>query len=278
MAKSMYLLWGSGSPPCWRVMITLEEKKLQGYKQKLLSFEKEEHKSKEVLDINPRGQSMYLLWGSGSSPCWRVMITLEEKKLQGYKQKLLSFEKEEHKSKEVLDINPRGQLPTFKHGDNIINESVGACLYLENQFKSQGNKLIPDSPAEQALMYQRMMEGLPFLEKIGKTGYLLRLLRERHDSALKRNKDNLVTEFQLWESYLENVSAGCYLAGGFSLADVVVFPSVACAFSYGYVTKLERYPKLAKYYSLLKDRPSIKATWPPKWFQIEQRSESLKDI
>lgn len=43
-------------PPCWRVMITLEEKKLQGFKHKLLSFEKDEHETKEVLKINPRGQ------------------------------------------------------------------------------------------------------------------------------------------------------------------------------------------------------------------------------
>lgn len=56
MAQDMTLLWGSGSPPCWRVMITLEEKNLQGYNSKLLSFEKAEHKSQEVLDINPRGQ------------------------------------------------------------------------------------------------------------------------------------------------------------------------------------------------------------------------------
>ncbi|MEQ2169446.1 hypothetical protein GOODEAATRI_025321, partial [Goodea atripinnis] len=54
--NDMTLLWGSGSPPCWRVMIALEEKKLQGYSSKLLSFEKMEHKSQEVLDINPRGQ------------------------------------------------------------------------------------------------------------------------------------------------------------------------------------------------------------------------------
>uniref|UniRef100_A0A3B3TKN6 Glutathione S-transferase rho n=1 Tax=Poecilia latipinna TaxID=48699 RepID=A0A3B3TKN6_9TELE len=218
-------------------------------------------------------KSMYLLWGSGSPPCWRLMITLEEKKLQGYKQKLLSFEKEEHKSKEVLEINPRGQLPTFKHGENIINESVGACLYLENQFKSQGNKLIPDSPAEQALMYQRMMEGLFFLEKMEFFVFydFYAPEGERHDSALKRHKDNLVTELKLWESYLENC---CFR--GFSLADVVFFPSIACTFAYG--LSPERYPKLAKYYNLLKDRPSIKATWPPKWFQFEQRSESLKEI
>ncbi|XP_007559852.1 PREDICTED: glutathione S-transferase A-like [Poecilia mexicana] len=223
-------------------------------------------------------KSMHLLWGSGSAPCWRLMITLEEKKLQGYQQKLLSFEKMEHKSKEVLEINPRGQLPTFKHGENIINESVGACLYLENQFKSQGNKLIPDSPAEQALMYQRMMEGLSFLEKMESFAFYDFFIPEgeRLDSALKRNKDNLVTELKLWESYLENVAADRYLAGGFSLADVVVFPNVAFAFAYG--LSPERYPKLAKYYNLLKDRPSIKATWPPKWFLIELKSECLKDI
>lgn len=56
MSKLMTLLWGAGSPPCWRVMIVLEEKRLQGYRRKLLSFEKEEHKSQEVLDVNPRGQ------------------------------------------------------------------------------------------------------------------------------------------------------------------------------------------------------------------------------
>lgn len=43
-------------PPCWWVMITLEEKKLQGYKHRVLSFEKGEHKSQEVLEINLRGQ------------------------------------------------------------------------------------------------------------------------------------------------------------------------------------------------------------------------------
>lgn len=60
MASDMYLIWGSGSPPCWRIMIALEEKNLQGYKHKMVSFEKGEHKSKEVLDINPRGQVSYL--------------------------------------------------------------------------------------------------------------------------------------------------------------------------------------------------------------------------
>ncbi|XP_070702189.1 glutathione S-transferase A-like isoform X1 [Pempheris klunzingeri] len=223
-------------------------------------------------------KSMSLLWGAGSPPCWRVQITLEEKRLRGYKHRLLSFERGEHKSQEVLEINPRGQLPAFKHGDNIVNESSAACLYLENQFKSQGNKLIPDSPAEQALLFQRLMEGLGLTDKLNSVVYYDWFVpeEERCDSAVKRNKEALAAELKLWEGYLEKAAAGSYLAGAFSLADVIVFPSVAYAFRFG--LSVGRFPKLAKYYRLLKDRPSIKASWPPHWLDSPQGYDILKDL
>uniref|UniRef100_A0A3Q0SD05 Glutathione S-transferase rho n=1 Tax=Amphilophus citrinellus TaxID=61819 RepID=A0A3Q0SD05_AMPCI len=221
---------------------------------------------------------MTLLWGAGSPPCWRVMITLEEKKLQGYKHKLLSFEKGEHKSQEVLEINPRGQLPAFKYGNIILNESLATCLYLENQFKSQGIQLIPDSPENHAVMYQRMMEGLTLTDKLNSVIYYDQSVPEEeiHDSAVKRNKEALTTELKLWEGYLHNVAAGSYLAGSFSLADVIVFPNVAYAFRFG--LSVGCYPKLAKYYSLLKNRPSIKATWPPHWVASRNGYDILKDL
>ncbi|XP_072226755.1 glutathione S-transferase A-like [Leuresthes tenuis] len=224
-------------------------------------------------------KDMTLLWGSGSPPCWRVMIALEEKNLQGYNHKLLSFDKMEHKSQEVLDINPRGQLPSFKHGDTIVNESYAACFYLESQFKSQGTKLVPDPPAEQALMYQRMFEGLTFYEKLNAVIYYDWFVPEdeRHDSALKRNKEALITELKLWEGYLEKLGSGSHLAGpSFSLADVVVFPTVAFLFRFG--LSADRYPKLGEYYALLKDRPSIKASRPPHWLENPKGQDTLKDI
>lgn len=58
------------------------------------------------------------------------MITLEEKKLQAYKRKLLSFEKGEHKSQEVLDINPRGQ----------VNKPVSTVLYVFTSVEELLNK------------------------------------------------------------------------------------------------------------------------------------------
>ncbi|XP_034401746.1 glutathione S-transferase A-like isoform X1 [Cyclopterus lumpus] len=257
-------------------------------------------------------QDMTLLWGSGSPPCWRVMIALEEKNLQGYNQKLLSFEKGEHKSPEVLDMNARGQLPSFKHGDVVVNESYAVCFYLESQFKSEGNQLIPDSPAEQALMYQRMFEGLSFYEKLNAVIYYEWFVpeEERHDSALKRNREALATELKLWEGYLQKVvhvqhahtnmhactpthtcarsnialfftsfqlSSGSHLAGqSFSLADVTVFPTVATLFRFG--LSAERYPKLGEYHALLKERPGIKASWPPHWLENPEGQDALKDV
>ncbi|KAJ7991964.1 hypothetical protein DPEC_G00289310 [Dallia pectoralis] len=224
-------------------------------------------------------QDMTLLWGSGSPPCWRIMIALEEKQLQGYNQKLLSFEKNEHKSKEVLDINPRAQLPAFKHGDNILNESYAACMYLESQFKSQGTPLIPECPAAQAMMFQRMFEALSLNDKLSNVVYYNYRVpeAERHDSALKRNREILTTEMQLWERYMQKMKTGSYLAGkAFSLADVVVFPVIAYAFRFGLSDK--RYPKLGEYYGMMKNRPSVKASWPPHWLENPQGGDTLKDL
>ncbi|KAK2830161.1 hypothetical protein Q5P01_018092 [Channa striata] len=219
------------------------------------------------------------------------MISLEEKKLQGHKHKLLAFEKRRAQISGTKNVNVNYnvfafcQIPAFKHGDNIVNESAAACLYLE--FKSQGNKLIPDTAAEQAVMYQRMMEGLTLTEKLNSTIYYEWFIpeQERHESAVRRNREALTAELKLWEGYLQNfppfglciqVAAGSYLAGAFSLADVIVFPNIACALRFG--PSVERYPKLAKYYSLLKDRPSIKNTWPPHWLPSPQGYDTLKNI
>uniref|UniRef100_A0A3P9HLZ5 Glutathione S-transferase rho n=1 Tax=Oryzias latipes TaxID=8090 RepID=A0A3P9HLZ5_ORYLA len=221
-------------------------------------------------------KDMTLLWGSGSPPCWRVQIALEEKNLQGYNQKLLSFEKGEHKSKEVLEINPRGQLPAFKHKNIIVNESCATCFYLENQFKSQGNPLIPEGAAEVGLMYQRIFEGQILGQKIADVVRYTRKVpeAERHDSAVKRNREALKQEIQTWDGYLKGSDG--YLSGkSFSLADVIVYPVVAFIFRLG--GNESHYPNLAAYYNKLKERPSITKTWPQYWLEAPGQ-EQLKDL
>lgn len=56
-------------------------------------------------------------------------------------------------------------MPPFWSAEKVI-------ILWQSQFKMQGIKLIPDSPAEQALVYQRMMEGLTLTEKLSKLNTL----------------------------------------------------------------------------------------------------------
>ena len=61
------------------------------------------------LNLLKMSQKIILYWGSGSVPCWRLQLALEEKHIQ-YENKFLSFDKKEHKSDEIMKLNPRGQV------------------------------------------------------------------------------------------------------------------------------------------------------------------------
>jgi len=117
--KNMMLYWCSGSPPCWRVMIALEEKKLQGYNHKHLSFDKKEHQCAEVKALNPRLQVR--LW---QTPVDGVLLFTTHVTFTKRAKIWLTFVK-------LLHFYYYLQVPTFKHGDLIVNESFAACLYLE---------------------------------------------------------------------------------------------------------------------------------------------------
>lgn len=62
----------------------------------------------------------------------------------------------ELKSPEVLAINPRGQVPTFKDGDIVVNESMALLQYVEETYPE--TPLLPSDKARRALAYQRWHE------------------------------------------------------------------------------------------------------------------------
>ncbi|XP_066290751.1 glutathione S-transferase A-like [Branchiostoma lanceolatum] len=222
---------------------------------------------------------MTLYWVSGGAPCWRAMICLEEKGLSGYNSKMLSLDNKDQKSDEVLQINPRGQMPTFKHGNVVANESLAICLYLENTFKNQGTKLLPDDPAQQALVLQRAVESQNIREKavFGVLSYFFGTKPEdRTEALLEERKKACHEELQIWEGYLAKFGDGSYIAGkDFTLADACAWPFLGVLVHMGF--NLSQYPHLANYYDLVKDRPSVQAAWPPLWKGTPDK-DTLKDI
>src|SRR6202035_4522324 len=85
--------------------------------------------------ITSRGGAMAIevFWGSGSPFAWRVLLALENKRLP-YVSHLLQFSKQEHKSPQMLALNPRGRVPVLKDGDYVVFESLAVLYYLDLKY------------------------------------------------------------------------------------------------------------------------------------------------
>ncbi|XP_062582103.1 glutathione S-transferase A-like [Saccostrea cucullata] len=223
--------------------------------------------------------NMFLYWGSGSIPCWKAMIVLEEKGFGGYKNKLIEFSKQEHKGPDVLKLNPRGQMPVFKDGDIVVNESSAICEYLESTYKDKGNQLIPSDKAKRATVLQRMHEASNnFQQKlmVDLLFYFFQTKEEdRKPEDLKKKGEALKEELQRWEGYIEKTK-GFVADSNFTMADVYFYPFLAFGKRWG--LELEKFPNLKAYYDKMSARPSVKSTEPPHWKEEPPKATPLKGI
>ncbi|XP_041361094.1 glutathione S-transferase A-like [Gigantopelta aegis] len=223
------------------------------------------------------GDKLFLYWGSGSIPCWKAMLVLEEKGFHGYKNKLCSFQKKEHKTDEILALNPRGQLPTFKDGDIVVNESNAIMEYLEATYSDQGLKLLPADPAGKAQVFQVVNE-LSNLQTTLNTNYVyykFHTPKDKYDvDLLKERAEKCRTELAFWEARLKKAGPNTFAAGStFTLADCAFFPYVAFAKRVG--LQLEKWAAIEAYYKKIVERASVKATWPPHWTENPEGDKSI---
>lgn len=205
-----------------------------------------------------------LYWGSGSAPCWKVQLMLEEKGL-AYESKLLEFSKGEHKSEEVMALNPRGQLPTFKDGSIVVNDSLAALLYLEDAYPEPPLSPPKTDLAARAQCYQRVAEALFSYVKVAEAVRMKMrgaVNTEEEKKAFEEKVEEAKKELSLWEGYLSKT--GGYAAGpSFTIADVMLAPVIMSAKRYG--ATLSAFPALSAYATQLEVRTSMQKTWPPHW-------------
>jgi glutathione S-transferase len=74
-----------------------------------------------------------IFWGSGSPFAWRVLMTAELKGIP-YRSHQLQFSEKEHKAADYLALNRRGEVPTLRHGDYVLTESLAIMAYLDAAF------------------------------------------------------------------------------------------------------------------------------------------------
>jgi glutathione S-transferase len=199
---------------------------------------------------------------SGSPFVWRALIVLEEKGIE-YESKWLPRSSGEHRTADMLALNPRGRLPILRYGDVTLYESVAICLFLELEHPEP--PLIPRSTPHRARALVLAMEAADLESETWEA--LLFALGAKTDDGdpepRKKAYQQLHAEMARWEAHLEH--GGSYFVGDdISLADIVIFPGIAFLVRTG-LTLSKRSPRVAAWYERMLERPSIQASWPPHW-------------
>ncbi len=214
-----------------------------------------------------------LYWGSGSPFSWRVLLALEHKRLP-YESHMLQFAKQEHKSPQMLRMNPRGRVPVIRDGDFVVFESLACLLYLDR--KHPAHPLFGDTAEEAATIMRVICEYQAYAEqyvtKVVSAIFLETLDQEAE--AVTRAAQMVAGEARTIEGRLGRSD---WLVGEQpSAADFVVFPGImwllralekreAGDLRARFVPMSATYPAIARWIDRVAALPGYERTFPPHW-------------
>jgi glutathione S-transferase len=214
-----------------------------------------------------------LYWGSGSPYSWRVLLALEYKRLS-YTSHLLQFSKQEHKSPQMLKMNPRGRVPVLKDGDFVCFESLAILTYLDRKFPDP--PLFGTSPEAAGTIMRVICEYQVYVEE-----HITRIIAAIFFQGLEGRLDEIAKAMQVVASEARTIEGRLakspWLVGdSLSAADIVVYPGIQLL-----LRALERreaqdirarflpleshYPALAAWMRRVEALPGYEKTFPPHW-------------
>ena len=192
---------------------------------------------------------------SGSPFVWRVLFYLEERGIK-YEAKYLDSSKGENKTPEYLKLNPEGKCPTVVHNGTVIYESMAILEYFDKKFPN--SKLTSEKDEELA---KQLVTIHDWLSNFKMSRKVFGVPADKWD---QKELFEEIENIQKWFSKLdEKVKDGFLVGDSISLADIVIFPSLAFSWRLGF--DFSNYKNLDKYVNSLIERSSIKASFPPHW-------------
>ena len=217
--------------------------------------------------------ALELFWGSGSPYAWRVLLALEHKNLP-YQSHLLQFSKQEHKSPQMLQMNPRGRVPVLKDGDFIVFESLACMFYLERKFPER--PLFGETPEDAATIMRVICEYQSYVES-----HLMQIVYDVYFSDTDRQMDEVTRMIHLVAGEARTIegrlSNSDWLVGeSVSAADMVMFPGImlllramerrgAGSLRSRFLPMGTTYPAIASWINRMESLPGYERTYPPHW-------------
>ena len=214
-----------------------------------------------------------VFWSSGSPFAWRVLLTLEAKRLP-YESRRLEFSKRDLKTPEYLALNPRGQVPTLRDGGYVVYESIAVMAYLEMRYPE--TPLFGITAEETGTIWRVICEAASYLEQ-PMEAFILPIYG---DTATEK-ADQVRAALPAIRDELARLEAALrrrdWLASpAISAADIAVFPLIksllraagkpaASAFEHDLTPFSSKYPALAAWLVRVEALPGYKRTYPPHW-------------
>jgi glutathione S-transferase len=217
--------------------------------------------------------SIEVFWGSGSPYSWRVLLALEFKSLR-YESHLLDLSKQEHRSAEMLKLNPRGRVPVLRDGSFVCYESLAILGYLERKYPER--PLFGVTAEETGSILRRICEYQVYVED-----HLNKIIAAIFFGALEARIDevNKSLEVVIAEAHvieLRLTQARWLVADACSAADLMIFPTIKIlqrALARREADELQtpfeplepNFPAIATWLRRIEALPGYERTYPPHW-------------
>jgi glutathione S-transferase len=212
-------------------------------------------------------------WGSGSPYAWRVLLALEYKRLP-YTSHLLQFSKQEHKSHEMLALNPRGRVPVVKDGDYVCFESLAILYYLDLKYPQP--PIFGRTPEEAGVIMRVICEYQAYIEPQLRT-----ITRAVFNGEGDLAGDEVTSAMHAVANEARTIegrlSKGDWVVGdACSAVDMVIFPGIqllkralerseARELSSRFMPVEVNYPALGRWLERVASLPGYERTYPPHW-------------
>jgi glutathione S-transferase len=214
-----------------------------------------------------------LYWGSGSPFAWRVLLALEFKHLP-YTSHVLQFSKQEHKSPQMLALNPRGRVPVLKDGDYVVFESLAVLYYLDLKYPAP--PIFGRTPEEAGVIMRVICEFQAYAET-QVTNIVTAVFAKTPNlpaADLTAAMHVVASEARTIEGRL---SKSDWIVGeSLSAADMVIFPTIqlllralnrpeARDLSSRFLPLETNYPALDRWIARVEALKGYERTYPPHW-------------
>jgi glutathione S-transferase len=213
-----------------------------------------------------------LYWGSGSPYSWRVQLALEYKRLQ-YVSHLLQFSRQDHKSPQMLALNPRGRVPVLKDGDYVVFESLAVLYYLDLKYPDP--PIFGHTPEEAAVIMRVICEFQAYTE------HDLMLICRTIATGAAHQIDDMADAMHVVAREARTIeyrlSTSQWIVGeAFSAVDMVIFPAIqmlrralarpeAAELARRFLPIEANYPALGRWLARIEALPGYERTVPPHW-------------